>query len=134
MKKIILAIAVVLLTSGCAGSPSRLSKMNETEITSVTNDQLVICMQYKNYDTDVVYNEAVKRGLITEKEIDFIKHNQLFVGMSETALHGSWGYGHSVNKTTGDFGVHKQYVYSGSSTRKARYVYTENGKVTAWQD
>ncbi len=132
MRVLFILIMAFVITS-CAGSPVKLAKMDSEQIKTVTDEQLIICMQYKNYDTDTVYSEAVARGLIAEDDIYYIKKAEIRIGMSETALVASKGYGHKVNRTAGDFGVHKQYVY-GTKIGERTFVYVENGKVTSWQD
>lgn len=56
-----------------------------------------------------------------------IKSERIGIGISECQLYASWGVGQQ-NRTVGSWGVHIQHVYGNS------YVYTENGRVTSWQD
>lgn len=52
------------------------------------------------------------------------------VGMTkEEAINSIWGYPNKINKTTTSYGAHEQWVYS-----KDRYLYFDNGKLTAIQD
>jgi hypothetical protein len=51
------------------------------------------------------------------------------IGSSECQLYASWGLPEDQNRTVGGWGVHIQHIY-GNGT----YVYTENGRVTSWQD
>lgn len=133
MKMKIILILIIFTIFGCAGSPAQLSKMNSDQIKTVTDRQLIICMQYNGYATDVVFNEAVSRGLIAQDEIDLIKKRMLRIGMSESALLAAKGFGHDVNRTVNKYGVRKQYIY-GTEISNRKYVYVENGKVTSWQD
>lgn len=48
------------------------------------------------------------------------------IGFSKKMCEESWGKPYSINKSTGSWGVHEQWVYSGDS-----YLYFENGKLTA---
>ena len=48
------------------------------------------------------------------------------IGFSKKMCEESWGKPYSINKSTGSWGVHEQWVYSGDS-----YRYFENGKLTA---
>lgn len=50
------------------------------------------------------------------------------LGISECQLYASWGEPEDQNQTVGSWGVHTQHVYGLGS-----YVYTENGRVTSWQ-
>jgi len=56
--------------------------------------------------------------------------------MSELALVCSWGGGPfvTVHESVGSWGVYKQWAYQTCSSCTTRYVYTENGKVTSWQN
>jgi len=62
------------------------------------------------------------------KDIDLISQGSVALGMSEEAMLCALGSPEDRNRTVGSFGVHIQYVFDGL------YVYTENGKVTSWQD
>ena len=63
------------------------------------------------------------------QEINSIINGTIFIGMSESALIACWGKPRDVNKTVGEWGTHKQYVYGDFGP----YVYVENGYVTSWQ-
>jgi hypothetical protein len=135
MRYTIIAVCLLVLSgcTGLAGSPMRLSTAPQTELRAATDTQILTAMQYKSYDTDQIYAEAVTRGLIAEDEVEYIKHNDLFIGMTENALHGSRGYGHKVNKTVTRDGTYKEYVY-GTKIGSRKFVYVENGLVSAWKD
>ncbi|GAB2488444.1 SH3 domain-containing protein [Algoriphagus taiwanensis] len=53
----------------------------------------------------------------------------IWIGMTEEMLLESWGNPIDINRTVLRNLVKKQYVYP-----NYKYVYLENGKVTAWQD
>lgn len=59
-----------------------------------------------------------------------IRKQYLRLGMSKCMLYASWGRPIVEHQTTGSWGVHIQHVYGDSDT----FVYTENGRITAWQD
>ena len=63
------------------------------------------------------------------QEINSIINGTIFIGMSESALIACWGKPRDVNKSVGEWGTHKQYVYGDFGP----YVYVENGYVTSWQ-
>jgi hypothetical protein len=70
---------------------------------------------------------------MTDEEKRDVSGGYVSMGMREELVLCSWGYPTSVNKTTTSSGTRKQYVYRGY-TGKTSYVYTVNGKVTAWQN
>lgn len=55
---------------------------------------------------------------------------EYWIGMSDKMARASLGYPDDINKTTGSWGVHEQWVYS----KKDIYLYFENGKLTSIQD
>ena len=58
-----------------------------------------------------------------------IANKEIWIGMSEDLLLESWGFPEEINRTVTSNLVRKQFVYT-----RGKYVYVENGKVTAWQD
>lgn len=65
----------------------------------------------------------------TPRERSAIERRKLFIGMSERAMRQVMGPPTRVNRTVTEHGESKQHVFPGG-----RYVYTEDGAVTAWQD
>lgn len=63
-----------------------------------------------------------------ERTADAIMKQEIFRGMSESALVESWGKPKEINSSVGSWGTHKQYVYGGGD-----YVYVENGIIESWQ-
>lgn len=57
-----------------------------------------------------------------------IADGKVRIGMSKEMCRASWGEPNDINKTTGSFGVHEQWVYYNS------YLYFENGKLTTIQN
>jgi hypothetical protein len=51
------------------------------------------------------------------------------LGGADEVYETSWGKPKRINTTTTKYGVHEQYVYFGD-----RYVYLDNGVVTAIQE
>jgi hypothetical protein len=74
----------------------------------------------------LIKKEASRRRLSINNSL--VKSENIRLGMSECELFASWGYPKDSNRTVGYFGEHIQYIYSNA------YVYTENGRVTSWQD
>lgn len=128
-------IFLAFILPGCAGSPYRTSRMSSSEIQSVTDHQLHRAISNDVIRNRTIINEAVRRGIITEKEGDLIQRKQVAIGMSESAMVLSWGKPRRMNRTVNAFGVRKQCVYGQLTKRsKPTYVYVENGFITSWQD
>ncbi len=72
--------------------------------------------------------EANRRELSLDSNL--IRSKTLRMGISECELYASWGHPSSRNRTVGSWGVHIQHVYGDFGN----YVYTENGRVTSWQN
>lgn len=70
--------------------------------------------------------EATRRKLMFDSKLT--RSEQIRIGISECQLYASWGYPGSQNRSVGSWGVHIQHVYG------KIYVYTENGRVTSYQD
>lgn len=66
------------------------------------------------------FNAAAARGRIV-------------TGMSETHVRRSWGTPTKINRSTGSYGVHEQWVYENGSIGRSQYVYFQNGVVTSIQ-
>lgn len=99
------------------------------------------CMEYGNhirqesekYDREAkvisAFNKEIKRRKLTLNNT-LIKKQSIKLGVSECQLYASWGMPNDQNESVGSWGVHVQHIYKSNDT----YVYTENGKVTSWQD
>lgn len=62
-----------------------------------------------------------------------ILRSKVCVGMSKDEAIASWGSPDEVNKTTGTYGVHEQWVYKGKNY-KNRYLYLESGILKTIQE
>ena len=69
--------------------------------------------------------ELKKRKLKVEDLI--IKNMEVKLGMTVCSLYASFGMPAKESKSVGSWGVHIQHIYFES------FVYSENGKVTSWQ-
>jgi len=68
--------------------------------------------------------------------IGAIRNGQLILGMTPAEVVASIGKPYDINRTTGSWGVHEQWVMCAPNSfrdRRYGYVYFENGKVTSWQ-
>ena len=134
----LLGISLSLLLTGCAAQSSfRLSMMSPEELMDETINELNLCHSYSRNNSDKIKTELLRRDSITRNDWALISQKKIQRGMSELALVCSWGapglYG-SRNQSVGSWGVHTQWVYRSCDICSAKYVYTENGKVTSWQN
>ena len=72
--------------------------------------------------------ESKRRRAGIDKNL--VKSEQIQIGINQCTLYASWGYPKSQNRTVGSWGVHIQHVYGDFGP----FVYTENGRVTSWQN
>lgn len=59
-----------------------------------------------------------------------IMNGKYWLGMTKEMARKSLGYPDDINKTSGEWGVHEQWVYE----KKEIYLYFENGKLTSFQE
>lgn len=64
----------------------------------------------------------------SEKTAIKISNHRIWIGMTPDMARKSIGKPKDINKSTGSYGSHEQWVYDN------RYLYFENGKLTSWQD
>ena len=64
-----------------------------------------------------------------------IESGNLVIGMTQVEVVASIGSGWKINRTTGSYGVHEQWVLPHNSVRDSRYAYLyfENGILVSWQ-
>jgi len=91
--------------------------------------------------------EYVKLNSWISPEIkEVILNGDIIIGMTPQQVIASRGKPKKINRTTGEWGVHEQWVYASVygpklslskkeriTTRKYGYIYFEDGKVTSWQ-
>jgi hypothetical protein len=87
-----------------------------------------LCRVVRRGNTPQAIEELVSRNVFAPNETSLIASRKVALGMSEDAMLCSLGSPERANRSVGSWGVHIQYVYEGLT------VYTENGKVTSWQD
>lgn len=77
-------------------------------------------------DVKLMKTEARRRKLtFNDKQI---QNEEVKIGMTECQLYATWGLPDEQNRTVGRWGIHIQHIYG------SKYIYTENGRVTSWQD
>ena len=112
MKKIVILIAMMVTIVGCADLAEDNRKMEAFHQKSY---QFV-----QKHSTDQMKEAVAKR--------------QLVIGMNKAEVWASIGLPltDGINKTTGFWGVHEQWIYGFGRNR--RYLYFENGILTSWQN
>ena len=133
-RNIVITLYFVIL-AGCAGSPARIGMMSPEELRAENSYNL--CNAYAFDKSEKSKNELIRREAIPKEEWPIIEQKKIIIGMSELGLICSWGLpgiDGNVNKTVTAGGVRKQWVYRGCRVCKGKYVYTENGKITGWQN
>lgn len=63
-----------------------------------------------------------------------IEFGQVNIGMTKEMCIEALGHPSDINRTTTAYGTHEQWVYESKYGYKTKYVYFENGKITAIQD
>jgi hypothetical protein len=98
-------------------------------------DTLELCVAYGQWlrgekppEGDLIVGELARRRIVVNKKL--VREEKLQLGMSTCELYASWGWPTTSNRSVGRWGEHVQHVYRSDDT----YVYTENGRVTSWQD
>jgi len=74
----------------------------------------------------LIKKEANRRKITFN--VKLVSNKQFRLGMTQCDMYASWGSPDEENRSVGAWGVHIQHVYDGA------YVYTENGRITSWQD
>lgn len=134
LRKSILVLLPLLLL-GCSGSPGRVLLTKSDKLQEVSSFDL--CRSFFLRPTAKLRLELKEREEFTPGEWSFIDEHRIYVGMGELALVCAWGYPGffgSVSESVIDDVAHRQWVYRACPGCKAVYVYTEDGKVTGWQN
>lgn len=125
MKKLAVTLITIAL-AGCGAVPREIvEKSPDTEICEAIGifNRPMYATQLQPY-----WEEALKRKLFNEQEINTIPTRRIFIGMRQCALYATWGKPPRENRSVGSWGVNIQHVYGSS------YVYTRNGVVTSYQN
>lgn len=92
------------------------------------NEEKTRMLQYITFmdDNPNYYFSMIKVNQLKNKfgvsNFNLILSGKVKVGMTKEMCEYSWGKPEDINKTTGSWGIHEQWVYSGGS-----YLYFENG-------
>jgi len=132
IKSFVSALFFGAMLVGCAVNPQHVS----------TAPDLEICQSYGVYSrgawsshAESYKQEIERRKLLSQDDWDTVAQRKIKRGMSQCAMYASWGRPDRENRSVGSWGTHIQHIFnSGYTYIKPTYVYTENGKVTSWQD
>lgn len=126
------ALLIVAAIPACAVTPP---PVNQVQISRASN--LTLCQTYAQAKSPyapewqaAVRAELSKRGAITSRDQADWNKGFVRIGMAEHIAICSWGPYIDVNTTTGSWGTDKQFVIG----QFGPYIYTRNGKVTAFQN
>ena len=131
----LIVVLLPLLALGCAGSPGRVLLTNSEKLRQVSSFDL--CRSFFLRPAAKLRAELKERDEFTPDEWAFIDEQRIYVGMRELVLVCAWGYPGffgSVSESVVEDVTHRQWVYRACPGCKALYVYTEDGKVTGWQN
>ncbi len=87
---------------------------------------------YENVKAITAANKAKRKSILTKKygstNANLILNGMVRIGMTKSMCRESWGEPYDINKSTGSWGSHEQWVYGSS------YLYFEGNKLTAIQN
>ena len=97
-------------------------------------DQTSVCILSWNTDTMLAYMNTKPKAeeSATEKTKKKKKDNPTIGMTPDEVKNSTWGEPSDINKTTTKYGISEQWVYR--SSVKNKYIYFENGLVTAIQE
>lgn len=107
---------------------------------------LVSCIGSQLHNRKMMRQNYIKTHPgISSQVKDAILNGDILIGMNQNQVAASRGRPYKINRSTGSYGIHEQWVmvttYGGITRtsgldKKAltyAYIYFENGKVTSWQ-
>lgn len=131
--KTALILTTALALGGCATSPEVVGRLPNERICQMHGSQVKAGFTAESIAT--VRAELQRRHLVAESEWTDVDQRRVRVGMSQCAMLAVMGTPDRQNRTVSNSTVRVQHVFdSGYRYTKAKYVYTENGVVTAFQD
>ena len=129
---IIVSISSFFLTA-CAISPERIAKQSDLEV----------CRSYGIYRSGIGFgsmaetyrSEIIQRKLLTDDELAAADKREIRIGDKKCAMYAAWGRPDRENRTVRQGGTFTQHVYNaGYRYIRPTYIYTDDTKVTAFQD
>lgn len=107
---------------------ARYRRDHPDEATLHSMDVWKLCALFRRTGTTESEAELYRRKAFTPLEMSLIVKGSVNIGMSEAAMLCSLGPADDRNRTVTISGERIQWIYG------RRYIYTDNGKITAWQD
>lgn len=124
--RLFFALSIALFLAGCAVA----SKQDVQGASDTT-----VCKKIGFFNKPIYteqlrpwWDEARRRELFTQKEIDSLQPRKIYIGMRKCAMYAAWGEPERENRSVGSWGVRIQHVYG------RQYVYTSDGVITSFQD
>ena len=112
----------------------------------------LICLFFISCVGSQLHNRKIMRqnyikdhSEISSQVKDAILNGDVLIGMTAKQVVASRGRPYKINRSTGSYGVHEQWVMVtftpgviggyglDKKAKKYAYIYFENGKVTSWQ-
>jgi hypothetical protein len=150
MKKILSTLILAcVVCGGCAGPAPNRPARAEPDLTWGEQQRNIRSSSAEEFDSlfgfysrfkdspdlqKLLVEEAGRRGVLSDLDLRRIRRRAIGIGMSEKAMIVLLGEPADVNATTTAAGIWKQHVYGENAIGALKYVYTENGRVAAWQD
>jgi hypothetical protein len=133
MKFIASLFMFTFLLIGCAGSPYQVSQMNRAELSTVSDYNLLGSLSNTAVRNKMMFDEAKRRGLLTDSDIRIVKKGKLKRGMTENTLIATKGQPLQIKQDTYQSEIIKQYVY-GFKTKYSNQtcVIVNRGTVRSW--
>ena len=139
MFKAIFTVIVAVVVVGCSKTEMRKwqASLLIPKIPAWSEGEL--CSSYDHFNPfveEAVRNEVQKRSLLNQVDREYLPRRRFTIGSSECGVFAVWGDPKDKNVTVVGSGKrHIQYVFNKPGTDYGhRYVYFENGVVTAWQE
>ena len=133
MKSLLPLILFTFLLTGCAGSPYQLAKMDNAQLSQVSDYDLLGSLSNIAYRNDMMFKEAKTRGLLTDSDIRLVKKGKLRAGMTENTLIATKGHPLKIETNSWKSETIKQYIYGFKTKYTSQtYVIVNRGKVRSW--
>ena len=113
----------ILVVDNQGQKHSIMANLSLTNALTLEDEDNLFIDHYKFSDPEKAFPK------IPKSDWNLIRHEKIRIGMSKDACKLSWGEPDDINTSRGSWGIHEQWVYS-----RNRYVYFDNGKLTAIQE
>lgn len=113
----------ILVIDGQGKKYSIQTNLSLTNALTLEDEDNIFIDYYKFSDPEKAFPR------IPKSDWNLIRQGKIRMGMSKDACNLSWGEPDDINTSKGSWGAHEQWVYPNN-----RYVYFDNGKLSAIQD